>query len=325
MNYLSLPGLVRACWQSVAVYPVVESVSRSDGYVPAEYADPLYIHSISRLPVEVVSRGLSGLQETMLLRPTEGGWFLTRPHDPPARVGAPSPPDPGAHNARGGGPALVCTEGADPADRRTPAITHARGEFEDYLERTWGDLVTRGKPLETWAAVQQEAHPTMDLLAEAKKARAWEMGQKKQKTSIRRFLGNWFNRAESFEKETVIRATADQGHWSGMSRRAKTDAVNAGRSEVAVVVNGVSINRSLKDDLFILSGQNMTNGNLQYRERLVKLIKQRFETSSDPHDPAPLLEALRELGAKPESDRAMQWAIGQLVTDVRYDLGLLPV
>ena len=198
-------------------------------------------------------------------------------------------------------------------------------ELGSYLVETWGDLAERGKPLNEWVDLQTAAHPSMDLVAESKKARAWEMGQKRQKTSVRRFLGNWFNRAEGFEKEVEIRATGGPKHWSGLGPKEKDRAVAEGHWEHSQLIEGISVIRDLRDDMFVLSGQDMVNADLPFKATLSTLIKEKLEGSGDPYEPESLREKLMEQGARAESGRALQWAIDQIVTDVRYELGLLPV
>ena len=205
----------------------------------------------------------------------------------------------------------------------------AREGLEPYLVETWGDLVSRGKPLSEWVAGQADAHPEMDLLGEAKKAPAWDLGQKKSKTSIRRFLGNWFNRAEGFKEEGELRAKiqAEGGlaHWSGLNKRDRDAAIRSGHHDHFTLVNKVSLIRDLRDEMFVLSGQDLTHTDLPYKVEVKAAIQSRLEASEDPHQPEPIVDLLKNMGARPESSRALQWAMDQLVTAVRYDMGLLPV
>jgi hypothetical protein len=209
--------------------------------------------------------------------------------------------------------------------RADTGIYKGDDEIGAYLAEKWGDLATRGRPLEDWVQVQREAHPTMDFLAESKKAYAWESTQRKRKTAIRRFLGNWYNRADGYEKEAEIRATGGTKHWSGLTARDRDKAITQGHWEHSVLVSGISVIRDLRDDMFVLSGQDMTREELPFRKVLSSSIKKKLEGSGDPYEPEPLEEGLKKKGARPEGSRALQWAIDQIVTDVRYELGLLPV
>jgi hypothetical protein len=320
MNYLLNPGLLRAGWESVLLYPLLLSLADDDGFIDSDYIDPDYLSSITKAPVEVTTAGITGLLDGFLLG--ENGGFrvapLSRTH---ARGHADASAsrvlkDEGLQGARGRSPARVSA----------PARTRGNdAPMCAYLRETWGELVDRGKPLASWAQAQEDAHPQLDLLAEAKKARAWEMSQKKKKTSIRRFLANWFNRAAGYDKEVILRAEGGPKHWSGLNRRDRDKAVSEGHHEHSMLIDGVSVVRDLRDDMFILSGQDMTDTTLPFRGVLYGIVLNRLENNGDPHDPDPMKAALKSESARSESDRALFWAVGQIVTDARYELGLLPV
>jgi hypothetical protein len=317
MSYLIHPRLVSAGWESLLLYPVLLSLADDDGYLDEQFVDPVYLNSVTKVPVSVVAAGIAGLTDYFIQGATDGVRLLplSRGH---ARGGA----DSGASQA-------LEAEGPQGAGARSdaPASTRPREESElcEWLRSTWGDLVDRGKALETWAQAQEDAHPQLDLLAEAKKARAWEMSQKKKKTSIRRFLANWFNRAAGYDKEVKIRAEGGERHWSGLARRDRDKAISEGHHEHSMLIEGVSVVRDLRDDMFLLSGQDMTNKALPFRDILAVVVTDKLENNGDPYDPDPMKEALKKESARAESDRAFTWAIDQIVTDARYELGLLPV
>ena len=310
-SYLTHPKIVRSSWEGVVLYPLL--VLLSDGMkLSLDDVDPVYISAITRIPVRVVTDGISSLGAVGVLS-EDGDTFLLTECSSLTYAGghgsvpAPFPPEGGKH--AGGG------EGGGGGGRG----------IEAYLLDTWGGLVSRGKSLENWVKSQEEAHPNLDLLTEAKKARAWEESQPKRKTAIRRFLSNWFNRAEGFKEEVLIRAEGGPRHWSGLGRRDRDTALKEGRHEHTVMVEGISLIRDLRDDMFVLSGQDFLRSTLPYRDRVKAIVRASLEASEDPHAPGEVVKMLKEMGARPEAPRALQWAMDQLVTDVRYDMGLLPV
>ena len=87
-------------------------------------------------------------------------------------------------------------------------------------------------------------------------------------------------------------------------------------------------NRDLNDNLFVLSGQDICNPRLPWRGFVSAAIKRALEGSGDPYDQDEIKAALGNYAKEParaENDRALTWAIDQIVTDVRYELGILPV
>ena len=310
-SYLTHPKIVGTRWEGVLLYPVLLALS-DDMRLSADHLDPLYLSAITRVPVSVVSDGVSALVGRELITEDSDGFVLT-PCTSLMHAGE------RASHARALSPV-----GGESV--RTVAPAPAREEsLEAYLIDTWGNLITRGKSLDKWCKSQEDAHPSLDLLTEAKKARAWEESQAKRKTAVRRFLSNWFNRAEGFKEEIKIRAEGGPKHWSGLTKRDRDAALKEGRHEHTVMVEGISLIRDLRDEMFVLSGQDLVRKKLEYRDKIKFLVRSRLESNEDPYAPDAVVEMLKEMGARPEAPRALQWALDQLVTDVRYDMGLLPV
>ena len=85
--------------------------------------------------------------------------------------------------------------GLDAGKAQHPAPSHPLSVYvlEVWSDRKLGKLAT----LDAWAARQQDACPGLDLVAEAKRAAAWEDSNPgKRKRDIRRFLGSWFSRQQ---------------------------------------------------------------------------------------------------------------------------------
>lgn len=83
-------------------------------------------------------------------------------------------------------------EGIDRSDR-----PHSREALAEFVRSTWPKLTGNSESFEGWLASSAEAYPDVDLLAEARKARAWEQSNPtRKKKQIRRFLGNWWSRAQ---------------------------------------------------------------------------------------------------------------------------------
>jgi hypothetical protein len=323
------PKLIKAGWEGLLLYPLLCELADEEGKIEEEWLDPVYLNAVTRVPVEVLTAGISGLTG-LFLHPLGEGLYGLAPAlgSAPPRGGGRTRAHASGHNAQPrmrakvGSEASVCAS----ADERPHA--HEADSFEKYLNEQWGELVNRGKPLSQWITLQQDAHPSMDLMAEAKKARAWELSQKKPKRSIRRFLTNWFSRADGFNREIEIRAEGGVKHWSGMNKRERDKAISSGGSERCVTISGVSVNRDLNDNLFVLSGQDICNPKLPWRRSVSAAIKRALEGSGDPYDQDEVKAALGNYAKEParaENDRALTWAIDQIVTDVRYELGMLPV
>ena len=314
------PKLIKAGWESLLLYPLLAELADENDLIESDWLDPVFLNSMTPVPVDVLTSGIAGLTG-VLLHPAEGGHYRLAHAGGRARIRE------GGHNARSSERAIVGSEAS--ANAYAPERPHAHeASFEEYVNKQWGELINRGKPLHEWITLQQDAHPTMDLLAEAKKARAWELSQKKPKRSIRRFLANWFSRAENFSKEVEIRAEGGVKHWSGLNKRERDNAIRSGSRERCFTVNGCSVNRDLDDNLFVLSGQDICNPSLPWREFVAAAIKRALEGSGDPYDQDEVKAALGNYAKEParaENDRALTWAIDQIVTDVRYELGILPV
>ena len=85
--------------------------------------------------------------------------------------------------------------GLDAEQAQRPAPSHPLSVYvlDVWSDRKLGKLDT----LDAWAARQQDACPGLDLVAEAKRAAAWEESNPtKRKREIRRFLGSWFGRQQ---------------------------------------------------------------------------------------------------------------------------------
>ena len=323
------PKLVKAGWEGLLLYPLLRELSDEDGKIEEEWLDPVYLNAVTRVPVEILTSGIAGLTG-LFLHPLGDGLYGLAPAlgSAPSRGGGRIQASGSAHNTQAHMRALEGSVASDRAGTDERPHAHEDGEIDKYLNKQWGELINRGKPLHEWVALQQDAHPSMDLLAEAKKARAWELRQKKPKRSIRRFLANWFSRAEGFSREIEIRAEGGVKHWSGMNKRERDKAISSGGSERCVTINGCSVNRDLSDNLFVLSGQDICNPSLPWREFVAAAIKRALEGSGDPYDQDEVKAALGNYAKEParaENDRALTWAIDQIVTDVRYELGMLPV
>jgi hypothetical protein len=85
--------------------------------------------------------------------------------------------------------------GLDAEQAQRPAPEHPLSVYvlDVWSDRKLGKLDT----LDAWASRQQDACPGLDLVAEAKRAAAWEDSNPgKRKRDIRRFLGSWFGRQQ---------------------------------------------------------------------------------------------------------------------------------
>ena len=73
----------------------------------------------------------------------------------------------------------------------------SRGGLEEFVRSTWPKLTGSPESFEGWLEASAEAYPDVDLLGEARKARAWEQSNPgRKKKQIRRFLGSWWSRAQ---------------------------------------------------------------------------------------------------------------------------------
>jgi hypothetical protein len=65
----------------------------------------------------------------------------------------------------------------------------------------WPDTTHGQRSPLAWEEALRTGYPGVDLLAEAKRAHAWEASQPKEKTDHRRFFGNWLGNAKAPVKE----------------------------------------------------------------------------------------------------------------------------
>jgi len=102
----------------------------------------------------------------------------------------------GTGTGTGTGTGLEATPlGLDAGKAQHPDPAHPLSVYviEVWSDRKLGKLDT----LDAWASRQQDACPGLDLVAEAKRAAAWEDSNPgKRKRDIRRFLGSWFSRQQ---------------------------------------------------------------------------------------------------------------------------------
>tara|TARA_R110000824_G_scaffold375880_2_gene566870 strand:- start:191 stop:865 length:675 start_codon:yes stop_codon:yes gene_type:complete len=145
-----------------------------------------------------------------------------KPHRNEAASRCPAPPESVVHDNVGSGSGK-CTEplgetaprildpdpnSLDPVSNSSTAKKKKRSvvklkvptgnEALDYLLDEWADLLGNHGSLEKWVATSTEAYPGVDLLAEAKKARAWQLGKpaNRKKKDVRSFLTGWWGRAQ---------------------------------------------------------------------------------------------------------------------------------
>ena len=96
------------------------------------------------------------------------------------------------------------SDGVSPGRRRDavdPAATVLEiptgDEALDYLLETWSGLLGKHDTLERWLATSRAAYPGVDVLAEARRAAAWEQSNPaKKKKQVRAFLSRWWGRAQ---------------------------------------------------------------------------------------------------------------------------------
>ena len=70
-------------------------------------------------------------------------------------------------------------------------------ELLDFLLDSWGGLLGKHATLARWILTSREAYPGVDLLAEARRASAWEQSNPaKKKKQVRAFLSRWWGRAQ---------------------------------------------------------------------------------------------------------------------------------
>ena len=70
-------------------------------------------------------------------------------------------------------------------------------ECLDYLLETWPGLLGKTSTLPRWIKTSRAAFPAVDILAEARKAAAWELSQpSRKKRQVRAFLTKWGGRSQ---------------------------------------------------------------------------------------------------------------------------------
>ena len=85
----------------------------------------------------------------------------------------------------------------EPTSKRDRIDLPSGDPLIDYLVEEWGDLLGNHSTLVKWAGTSSSAYPGIDLLAQAKQARAWELGNpSRKKKSVRAFLTRWWGRAQ---------------------------------------------------------------------------------------------------------------------------------
>ena len=319
-SYLTHPGIVAAGWEGCLLYPVLWLHSE-DGRLDEGALAPAYLSVITRAPEGVCATGLKGLEDVGLVVVDHGvatikACFSSRVY---AQGGAPERLTRSEKvKASQGGQ----EQASEPARESVPP---REGGLEEFVLQTWGE---QGKALGKWCQAQETAHPEMDLVVEAKKAHAWNVGRKKPRVAIRRFLASWFNRADGFKEDRreLVRMQSCRNHWSSLTLKERDLHLKAGKDPILnMIVEGVSVDRDLRNDQFVLSGQDITRPELPYRGALSGLIKEKLGSGGDPYEQETLTDALKALSARAENNRALSWAVDQIVTDVRYELGLLPV
>ena len=92
---------------------------------------------------------------------------------------------------RGGSPGRV--RAAPP----TGAVAPSGDDLQDFLTQTWGTLLGKAETLPRWVSSSRGAYPGIDLLAEARRAHAWEEANPaRRKKQVRAFLSRWWTKAQ---------------------------------------------------------------------------------------------------------------------------------
>ena len=309
---------VYACgWEAVVLWPWLSGLG--DGFNDS-WLEPSVLSRVLGIPEQICSTGLENIQP--LLTVTDGRCVLACTPSPryleelcSVKVGAGADVgDPGVHDA----PA-----GMRPPARRPAHVSTREGEaLRTYLEQTW-DRQKLGK-LDPWIEHVVGTYPELDLVYQAKSARAWELvSAKRAKVNVRRFLDNWFRRAKSDVRKQHI--DSGTGHWSKLSRNERRVNSNEGRDLWECRhPSGVVLQRSLSDDLFVLCISDLMDERLPFREEITRLQIKRLKRHEDVHDPDKVTALLESLGARAEGPRALTSAIDELATDAREREGLLP-
>ena len=59
-SYLTHPGLVRAGWEGLVLYPILCALS-DDLALGRDVVDPVYLSVVTRIPVSVLTEGITSL------------------------------------------------------------------------------------------------------------------------------------------------------------------------------------------------------------------------------------------------------------------------
>lgn len=184
--------------------------------------------------------------------------------------------------------------------------------LEQYLETTWDSRVNSGSTsLGEWISIQEEAHPELDLLAEAKKARAYEASKGTNYKAVRRMLSGWFNRAEGYKEER------NSTHWSGLTNREREQEITAGHTSHRSNVNGVSLWRDLRDDNYVLSAQDILNPKLPFLKLVKAGVDAAIAGNEDPYDHEAHIKALKKKSARAENPQNLTFAIDQIAAEAK--------
>mgnify|MGYP003685379861 CR=1 FL=1 len=86
---------------------------------------------------------------------------------------------------------------AAPYKPRVVLKTPTGDDTLDFLLETWPTLLGKHDTLERWLATSRDAFPGIDLLAEARRASAWQLGNPaNKKRQVRAFLTRWWGKAQ---------------------------------------------------------------------------------------------------------------------------------
>ena len=336
------PELVMGGWEAVALWPqVVAALKRADGALTDRDIEVFPV--VERIPSDVWSRVLYHYKSVGLI--VEGSCRWTSQGKGAgvnkSKVGWVTP----RLAEKGNGPSRSTSNiivGSQLISDDVEVISEDMGRSEDnifnivpralsrpvlscsvptgsehnelcaYARQTWGEKADKGKhSLEQWVIVQEEAHPNLDLLAEAKKARAYEVSKNTTYKAIRRMLSGWFNRAEGYKEER------NATHWSGLNKREREQEVAAGNTAYRSNINGVSLWRDIRDGIYTLSAQDILNPDLPYYESVKASVDAAVGANADPYDHEAYIKALLKHDARPENTQNLTFAIDQIVSSVR--------
>ena len=88
---------------------------------------------------------------------------------------------------------MLARDDPEPAPLEVPT----GDETMDFLLDTWGPLLGKHATLGRWLKTARSAYPGVDLLAEARRAAAWEQSNPaNKKRQVRAFLSRWWGRTQ---------------------------------------------------------------------------------------------------------------------------------